>query len=72
MPMYSGDEEVSDAESVDEDSEYDHEFEPTEVCENCGTDTDNCDCEEDEQDFQEQDECAICGEGADEPIHVEV
>jgi hypothetical protein len=73
MGMYSGDEEVSDAESVDDDSnpEYDHDFEAEVICQNCGNDDSGCECDDDESDLQDQDECVICGEGADDLIHQE-
>lgn len=71
--MYSGDEEVSDAESVDdEDSDYDHAFEAEEVCTQCGEIADNCEGHEDfEEEFEDSEECAICGNDRGDPIHGE-
>jgi hypothetical protein len=70
--MYSGDEEVSDAESVGED--YDHDFEAEELCVHCDEVSDNCQCEfgEDsdlEEEYYDSEECAVCGMGESDPAH---
>jgi len=71
MPMYAGDEEVSDAES--ECDEFDHNFEAVEVCVDCGESADNCDCADNdntyEAEFEDSDECAICGMSEADLVH---
>lgn len=51
----------------EEDTEYDHDFEPEQLCANCGEPADNCEC--DDQEMEDQDECCVCGGSEADPVH---
>jgi hypothetical protein len=65
--MYSGDEEISDGESTDDD-QYDHDFEPEQVCLECGEGESNCECEEGGE-IGDGEECLVCGMSEADPVH---
>ena len=46
-----------------------HEFEPIMICTECGAAEEDCEC--DDPYVEEVDECAVCGDGADEEQHEE-
>ena len=51
--------------------EYDHDFEPFEVCVNCDETHENCECDEFEpKEMPDIDECNDCGLPESDPIHV--
>lgn len=55
----------------DEDGDW-HDFEPEQVCQNCGSDEANCQCDYDDQDLADDDDtCVICGMASDDPAHQE-
>lgn len=49
--------------------EYDHDFEPEEICLTCGESDENCECDADDKDMGNGDYCVICQEEEDAPIH---
>lgn len=51
--------------------EYDHDFDPEQICANCDCAEDECECDADDRDIVDGQFCVICQEEEDEPIHQE-
>jgi hypothetical protein len=52
----------------DDDDQYDHDFEPEQICLECGEDESNCECEEGGE-IGDGEECVVCGLSQDDPVH---
>jgi hypothetical protein len=51
----------------DVNDEYDHEFEPAQVCTNCDELEEDCEC--DDPFMEDSEECAECGCDEGDPVH---
>lgn len=50
---------------------YDHDFEPEQMCATCDCEESDCTCDDDEQEIVDGSDCAICGYDESDDQHIE-